>query len=139
MICRRYTLEELFPSLFIIPGKNSSAYIHHQMSAIMNAALAEDKKYKVCLRTGPGAPFIGGREERQVALSLSGSSNILYVQQILRKKLGAKLKQHESIYVYCGNERDFAPNPYQTIEELFECFEKEGELIVTYAVQEAFG
>lgn len=47
------------------------------------------------------------------------------------------LKPTETLFVYCNN--SFAPSPDAVMYDLFQCFEANGELVLNYALQDAWG
>ncbi len=64
---------------------------------------------------------------------LNGLKPIMEVEKFLKKTLG----QDKSIYLYCGS--GFSPSPDQVLQDLFDCFQVQGELVITYGLQESWG
>ena len=65
---------------------------------------------------------------------LNGTKTILDVQQFLLKSLG---HTNKSVYIYCGT--GFSPTPDQLIQDLYDNFQTNGEVIITYGIQETWG
>lgn len=64
---------------------------------------------------------------------LSGKKNLFEVEKFLRKQL-----QHDKqLFLYCGS--GFSPTPDQTLQDLYDCFQTGGELLISYGYQETWG
>lgn len=90
----------------------------------------EDTSSKVLLFLRPvgGAPSLKKTKFKQ-----NGQKSIMVVENYLRKLLGPE----KSIYLYCGS--SFSPTPDQILQDLYDCFQVDGELTITYGLQESWG
>lgn len=64
---------------------------------------------------------------------LDGRKCLIDVERFLKKTIGT----NQSLFLYCGS--GFAPTPDQNLQDLFDCFQVGGELVITYGIQEAWG
>ena len=64
---------------------------------------------------------------------LDGKKCLLDVERFLKKNIGT----NQSLFLYCGS--GFAPTPNQNLQDLYDCFQVGGELVITYGLQEAWG
>lgn len=64
---------------------------------------------------------------------LSGTRPIFEVENFLRKTL----QTDKSLFLYCGS--GFSPSPDQLLQDLFDCFQVGGELVIMYGIQENWG
>jgi ubiquitin-like protein ATG12 len=87
---------------------------------------------KVLLFLRPVGEVAGLRKTRY---KLDGSKAIVEVEKFLRKTL--EMSADQSIFIYCGS--GFSPTPDQNLQDLFDNFQTNGELIVNYGIQEAWG
>lgn len=87
---------------------------------------------KVLLFLRPVGEVAGLRKTRY---KLDGSKAIAEVEKFLKKTL--EMSPEQSIFIYCGS--GFSPTPDQNLQDLFDNFQTNGELIVNYGIQEAWG
>lgn len=87
---------------------------------------------KVLLFLRPVGEVAGLRKTRY---KLDGSKAIAEVEKFLKKTL--EMSADQSIFMYCGS--GFSPTPDQNLQDLFDNFQTNGELIVNYGIQEAWG
>jgi ubiquitin-like protein ATG12 len=87
---------------------------------------------KVLLFLRPVGEVAGLRKTRY---KLDGSKAIIEVEKFLRKTL--EMSADQNIFIYCGS--GFSPTPDQNLQDLFDNFQTNGELIVNYGIQEAWG
>ena len=87
---------------------------------------------KVLLFLRPVGEVAGLRKTRY---KLDGSKAIVEVEKFLKKTL--EMTADQSIFIYCGS--GFSPTPDQNLQDLFDNFQTNGELIVNYGIQEAWG
>lgn len=71
----------------------------------------------------------------QQKYKLEGTKVIYEVEKFLRKSF--QINAEQSLYLYCGS--GFSPTPDQLLQDLFDCFQSNGELIIFYGIQEAWG
>jgi ubiquitin-like protein ATG12 len=67
---------------------------------------------------------------------LDGSKTVIEVQKFLKKALASD-GGDKPIYLFCGS--GFSPTLDQNLQDLYENFQVAGELVISYAVQEAWG
>lgn len=65
----------------------------------------------------------------------SADSRIYDIEKKLKKLLN--LNANKSLYFYCGSA--FSPTPDQNIQDLYDCFQISGELVLQYGVMEVWG
>jgi ubiquitin-like protein ATG12 len=101
-------------------------------AAAAAAAAVGGEKGKVQIRIQPisSAPHLTQR-----VFKISPTSPFSSIHRFLRRKLG--LKPHEALHCYVGNV--FAPGLEEEVGGLWRCFKSGEELVVGYAVVEAFG
>lgn len=72
---------------------------------------------------------------KKTKFTLSASHRFGMVIEWLRKTL--HLKAADPLFVFCN--QAFAPNPDSSMHDLFQCYQVQNELVINYAVQEAWG
>lgn len=78
-------------------------------------------------------------------IKLNGTNTIAKLYEYLRFQLKSIIKDGESLvyyyflnkYLYCNN--NFAPSPNYFLADLYKLYQIQGELIVYYALTEAWG
>lgn len=88
----------------------------------------ESEKILLHLRSVGEAPAL-----KKNKFKLNGSKPIMEIEKFLKKTLGSD----KSIYLYCGS--GFSPPPNQGLQDLYDCFQIGGELVITYGFQESWG
>lgn len=102
------------------------------MASKENQQDAVKETSKVLLFLRPVGEVAGLRKTRY---KLDGSKAIVEVEKFLKKTL--EMSADQSIFMYCGS--GFSPTPDQNLQDLFDNFQTNGELIVNYGIQEAWG
>jgi len=87
-------------------------------------------KVLVNFRATGSAPIM-----KKTKFTLSASHRFGMVIEWLRKTL--HLKAADPLFVFCN--QAFAPNPDSSMHDLFQCYQVQNELVINYAVQEAWG
>jgi ubiquitin-like protein ATG12 len=87
-------------------------------------------KVLVNFRATGSAPIM-----KKTKFTLSASHRFGMVIEWLRKTL--HLKVADPLFVFCN--QAFAPNPDSSMYDLFQCYQVQNELVINYAVQEAWG
>jgi len=85
-------------------------------------------KVNIHLRSVGDAPAL-----KQQKFKLDGNKCIVEVDKFLKRNI----KVSHSLYLYCGS--GFSPTPDQRLIDLFENFQVNGELVISYGLQEAWG
>ena len=88
----------------------------------------EQTKVLLALRSVGEAPAL-----KHNKFKLSGNKCIYEVEKFLRKTLN----HDKALYLYCGS--GFSPTPDQLLQDLFDCFQIGGELLISYGFQETYG
>jgi ubiquitin-like protein ATG12 len=68
---------------------------------------------------------------------LSGSRSIFDVEIFLRGKIESDKSKPVGLFLYCGT--GFSPTPDQLLQDLYDCFQIGGELVIMYGLQENWG
>eukprot|EP00457_Paulinella_chromatophora_P020143 gb/GEZN01022069.1/.p1 GENE.gb/GEZN01022069.1/~~gb/GEZN01022069.1/.p1 ORF type:complete len:131 (-),score=20.02 gb/GEZN01022069.1/:178-570(-) len=109
---------------------NSSKSPSNQASpkaTVARLSLPSDRKVQVHFRATGGAPIL-----RKTKFAIQASRRF--------SSLISFLKQHlkcEQLFLFCAS--TFSPSPDETIWDLFQCFQINGELVVNYCLVEAWG
>ena len=72
---------------------------------------------------------------RKTKYKLDGSKSMIEVDKFLRKTLLMNVDQ--GLFLFCGS--GFSPTLDQNLQDLFDCFQVGGELVIHYGIQEAWG
>ncbi len=94
-------------------------------------AVIADGKIPLNLRAVVGAPPL-----KQQKFKLDGKKTILDIEHFLVKSLSTPTHT-QAVYVYLG--AGFSPTHDQVLKDLFDCFQVNGELVISYGIQEAWG
>lgn len=86
------------------------------------------QKVPILLRPIGSAPLLTKNR-----FHLSGTRQIVEVEKYLRKTL----QTDKGLFLYCGT--GFSPTPDQQVQDLFDCFQIGGDLVVMYGIQEQYG
>lgn len=86
------------------------------------------QKIPILLRPIGSAPLLTKNR-----FHLSGTRQIVEVEKYLRKTI----QTDKGLFLYCGT--GFSPTPDQQVQDLFECFQIGGDLVVMYGIQEQYG
>lgn len=65
----------------------------------------------------------------------SGNKKLYQVNEKLKQLLN--INPNLQLYFYCGNA--FSPTPDQVLQELYDCFGIDGELVLQYGIKEVWG
>ena len=87
------------------------------------------KKVLLFLRPVGEAPAL-----KKGKYKLDGTKCLSDVEKFLRKTLGTV---DQGLFLYCGS--GFSPTPDQNLQDLYDCFNVGGELVISYGIQEAWG
>ena len=87
-------------------------------------------KVLVNFRAAGSAPIM-----KKTKFTLSASHRFGMIIEWLRKTL--HLKPQDALFVFCN--QAFAPNPDSAMYDLFQCYSVQGELVINYAIQDAWG
>jgi hypothetical protein len=60
------------------------------------------------------------------------SKSIMDVEKYLKNSI-----KKSNLFIYCGT--GFSPTPDQKLDDLYDCFQTRGKLIVYYGLQESYG
>lgn len=93
-------------------------------------AIPANSKILVNFRPTGAAPIL-----KKTKFTLSATHRFGMVLEWLRKTL--HIKAGESLFVFCN--AAFSPNPDSSMYDLFQCFQVGGELVLNYALQDAWG
>ena len=91
-------------------------------------SLTRAEKVVVHLKPVSNAPIL-----KQTRFKLSGMEPFNVIAKFVKDQLRTK----ESIFLYCNS--SFSPAADELVADLYECFKVGQELIVNYAVTEAWG
>jgi hypothetical protein len=89
------------------------------------------QKIPIVLRPIGSAPLLTKNK-----FHLSGTRQIIEVERYLRKTLEKDIV-NKGLFLYCGG--GFSPTPDQYVQDLYECFNIGGDLVVMYGIQEQYG
>lgn len=92
------------------------------------SSLVRAEKVVVHLKPVSNAPIL-----KQTRFKLSGMEQFGVIAKFVKDQLRSK----DSIFLYCNS--SFSPAADELIADLYECFKVGQELIVNYAVTEAWG
>lgn len=67
---------------------------------------------------------------------LSGTRLLYDAEKALKSKLPSE-EAKKSFYFHCGS--SFCPTPDQSLQDLFDCFQIGGELVLQYGIREVWG
>jgi ubiquitin-like protein ATG12 len=91
------------------------------------------------LKAAGNAPILKNNK-----IKLNGTNTIAKLYEYLRQQLKTVIKDNESLvkyyiiqYIYCNN--NFAPSPNYFLADLYKSYQVQGELIIYYALTEAWG
>ena len=70
---------------------------------------------------------------KKLRFKVQGSENFATIINFVSNQIKAK----ETIFLYCNS--SFSPCPDACISDIYECFKVGGELIINYAITEAWG
>lgn len=87
-------------------------------------------KVLVNFRATGSAPIM-----KKTKFTLSATHRFGMIIEWLRKTL--HLKPQDPLFVFCN--QAFAPNPDSSMYDLFQCYNVQGELVINYAIQDAWG
>lgn len=71
----------------------------------------------------------------QTKFKVSASHSFAVVAEFLRKQL--RYKQKDSLFLFCN--ASFSPNPDELVNDLYECFKVNDELVINYCSTPAWG
>ncbi len=91
-------------------------------------SLVRAEKVVVHLKPVSNAPIL-----KQTRFKLSGFEPFSVISKFVKEQLRSK----DSVFLYCNS--SFSPAADELIADLYECFKVGTELIVNYAVTEAWG
>ena len=88
----------------------------------------DTRRILVHLKSVGSAPIL-----RRNKIQLSGEKSMMDIQLYIQNVIATT----KTIYLYCGS--GFSPSPYQLMEDLYDCFQSNGELVIYYGIQESWG
>ena len=88
---------------------------------------SEAKKIVMYLKPVGNAPIL-----KDCKFKVNSSKNFGSIITMLKNRL----RNQGSIYLFCNN---YCPTPDAVIEDLYQCFKTSDELIISYAITEAWG
>lgn len=97
-----------------------------------NLVKEEDIKIVVNLKAAGNAPILSNNK-----IKISGSVRIANLLDYLKKSLKKAINETDSIFIYCNN--NFSPSLNSYVIDLYNNYNVNKELVVYYALSEAWG
>jgi ABC-type microcin C transport system permease subunit YejE len=94
--------------------------------------IKEDERITIHLKGVGNAPVVNKNK-----IKAGGYSKFATIGEFLKGAFKNVIKDNESLFLYCNS--NFAPSPNAYIRDLYNNFGVAGELIVYYAISEAWG
>lgn len=103
-----------------------------QLKNTENITKENEIKVVVVLKAVGNAPILSTSK-----IKISGMVRVISLYEYLKKTLKKSISDNESIFIYCNN--DFSPPLTTYVMDLYNHYSTSGELIINYAITEAWG